>query len=138
MPLSQLQGQGCKSVESVEFETSTRDGFYAFGLEIRFADGTKISAQFWRLIASGKPIISIFDHRQKYGLPQPIDAFEMLRTQLIGKGVSHAAISKTSGDLLLSFEGDVELELFNFTAYEVWEIKFPDGTSELSNYALGD
>ncbi len=24
---------------------------------------------------------------------------------------------------------------FNFTGYEVWEFRFPDGTGELSNYA---
>jgi hypothetical protein len=28
------------------------------------------------------------------------------------------------------------LEVFNFTAFDIWEVTFPDGTGELSNYVL--
>jgi len=32
-------------------------------------------------------------------------------------------------------EGDLKLQILNFTGYEIWEIRFPDGTGEYSNYA---
>ncbi len=34
------------------------------------------------------------------------------------------------------FSGDLTLELFNFTGYEIWEMVFSDGNILLSNYAL--
>jgi hypothetical protein len=45
-------------------------------------------------------------------------------------------MDRTTGDLRFRFEGDVILEVFNFTAFEIWMVIFPDGTMELSNYAL--
>jgi hypothetical protein len=38
-------------------------------VDLRFSDGSKLEANFWRIIKDGKAIISSFDHRQKYGLP---------------------------------------------------------------------
>lgn len=40
-----------------------------------------------------------------------------------------------TGDLIFSFEPNVELQVFNLTGYEDWEIHFPDGTGEYSNFA---
>ena len=41
-----------------------------------------------------------------------------------------------TGDLRFKFDGELTFEVFNFTSYEIWEVTFPDGTVEWSNYAL--
>jgi hypothetical protein len=72
---------------------------------------------------------------QKYGLPAPVDAIQMLNAELAGNVIASAEMLPT-GDLRFRFERDVELEVFNFTSFEIWELAFPDGATELSNYAL--
>jgi hypothetical protein len=133
--LHQLRGVSCTSVAAVEYAEPGKDAIYAVGTAITFSDGTRLSAQFWRLIKDHKPLVSIFDHRQKYGLPAPVDAIQMLQLELAGNVIANAEILST-GDLRFRFDRDIELDVFNFTAFEIWELAFPDGTSELSNYAL--
>jgi hypothetical protein len=41
-----------------------------------------------------------------------------------------------TADLTLVFDETARLQVFNFTAYEIWELHFPGGTTEYSNYAL--
>jgi len=134
--LAKLAGIICGAVDAVEFETPPTEPIYASGTRIGFADRTTLSAQFWRLIKSRKPVVSIFDHRQRYGLPAPIDAIRVLREALIGKPVVRASMNEVTGDLRFEFVGDLVLEVFNFTGFEIWKVEFPDGTGELSNYAL--
>jgi hypothetical protein len=134
--LAGLRGVGCESVLAVEYEDPPTDAIYAIGTSIAFTDGTKVDAQFWRLGKEGRPMVSTFDHRHQYGLPAPIDALEVLRGELIGKKVSEAAMDGATGDLRFDFEGGVLIEIFNFTAYEIWTVTFADGSGQLSNYAL--
>jgi hypothetical protein len=134
--LAELTGVECEAVDAVEFETRPKDLIYATGTLLRFADRTTVSAQFWRLIKSGRPFVSIFDHRQQYGLPTPIDAIGALRQELVGKPVVDASMNDLTGDLHFGFRGGHVLEVFNFTGFEIWEVTFPDGTGQLSNYAL--
>jgi hypothetical protein len=134
--LAQLREIACVGVLAVEYEQPPTDAIYSVGTSIAFADGTKLDAQFWRLIKAGRPLVSIFDHRQRYGLPAPVDAIGMLRDKLVGKLVEDATMDEVTGDLHLRFHGDVMFQVFNFTGFEIWEVKFHDGTGELSNYAL--
>jgi hypothetical protein len=98
------------------------------------ANSACLTAEYWRLLEGGKATISSFDHRQKYGLPEPIDAIKRLQELLRGKLVLSAALDHSTGDLLFEFEGMACLQVFNFTGYEIWEIRFSDGTGEYSNY----
>jgi hypothetical protein len=68
--------------------------------QLAFADGSKLRADFWRVTNGGKASISSFDHRQKYGLPAPIDAVAELQGQLQGRTVIKAQLDAESGDLL--------------------------------------
>ena len=136
--LAQLQGMKCEAVHAIEYEEPAADTMYSVGTSIEFTDSTKLRAQFWRLTKGGSPLVSIFDHRQQYGLPAPINALGVMRDELVGKEVLDAVLDKTTGDLCFRFEGDVVLEVFNFTAFEIWAVTFPDGTEELSNYALSE
>ena len=52
-----------------------------------FGEGTKLQAEFWRLIEHGRASFSSFDHQQKYGLPVVIDAIQELRERLAEKVV---------------------------------------------------
>lgn len=134
--LTQLRGNKCEAVYAIEYEAPAVDTIYSIGTSIEFTNGTKLNAQFWRLTKGGRPSVSIFDHRQRYGLQAPIDAFRVMRDELVGKQVLDAAMEKATGDLRFRFEDDVVLEVFNFTWFEIWQLIFPDGTMELSNYAL--
>jgi hypothetical protein len=133
--LAELVGTTCEAVDAVEYETPPKD-IYSTGTLLRLADRTRVSAQFWRLTKSGKPLVSIFDHRQQYGLPAPIDAIGVLREELIGKPVVDASMNEVTGDLHFGFRGGLVLEVFNFTGFEIWEVVFQDGQGQLSNYAL--
>lgn len=134
--LARLRGDKCEAVCAIEYEETPTDTVYSVGTSIQFTDGTKLRAQFWRLTKEGGPLVSTFDHRQRYGLPAPIDAVGIIREELVGKQVLGAVLDRLSGDLRFQFESDLLLEVFNFTAFEIWAVTFPDGSEELSNYAL--
>ena len=136
--LAKLRGINCEGVAAVESETPATEAIYPVGTSIQFSDKTRLQAQFWRLIKEGRPLVSIFDHRQRYGLPAPIDALRVANDELRGKELLEAAMDRTTGDLHFRFDGELTLEVFNFTAFEIWELTFPDRTSALSNYALAD
>ena len=104
-------------------------------VQLVFADGSKLRADFWRITKGGKAGRSSFDHKQKYGLPAPIDAIAELQAQLQDRTLIKAQLDGESGDLLFDFSDNIKFRVFNFTGYEVWEIHFPDGTGEYSNYA---
>jgi hypothetical protein len=84
----------------------------------------------------GTAVLSSFDNQQQYGLPSPLDAIEKLREELLHKTVTDAQLVKETGDLLFQFADNSSYQVFNFTGYEAWEINFPDGTGEYSNYVF--
>jgi hypothetical protein len=100
-----------------------------------FTNGSKLRADYWRVTKDGKAWISSFDHQQKYGLAAPIDGIRELQQQLQDKVVTDAQLDKETGDLLFQFADNIKFQVFNFTGYEIWEISFPDGSGEYSNYA---
>lgn len=107
-------------------------------LLITFADSTVLAAAYWRLIKDGKAIISSFDHQQKYGLPAPIDAIRELQNGLNNSDFIDIRLDGETGDLMIRFAGEQKLQVFNFTGYEIWDIVFPNGNTEYSNYVLSE
>jgi hypothetical protein len=101
-----------------------------------FADGTKVRAAYWRVITDGRAHLSSFDHGQQYGLPAAINARDVLRKTLNDRTCLGARLDTETGDLSFEFDEHTKLQVFNFTGYEIWEIAYPDGTIEYSNYAL--
>jgi hypothetical protein len=49
--------------------------------------------------------------------------------------VVDAKLESESGDLLFEFSDNIKFRVFNFTGYEVREIRFFDGSGQYSNYA---
>lgn len=104
---------------------------------VNFSDGTVLSCFYWRLILDGSARLSSFDHQKTYGLPAPIDAKKEISALLNGKVCLEVHFDSETADLTFVFDGTSKLQVFNFTEFEIWEIRFPDGTVEYSNYALG-
>ena len=104
---------------------------------VKFSDGTILKAHYWRLIQHGRSLLSSFDHQKKYGLTVPINAKEQLSGLLEAKICTSVQFDSETADLTLVFGETSKLHVFNFTGYEIWEIRFPDGTGQYSNYALG-
>lgn len=130
--LSNLNGT---SINVLDNDDYPEDG--QASVVIAFSDGTKLRANYWRVIKDGKEKLSSFDHNQKYGLPAPIDAKKELQDALNGESVLSARLDLETGDLQFEFSQTLKLSVFGFTGYEIWEISFPNGGSEYSNYAKG-
>lgn len=125
------------SLKGTTVRTSNPERFLEPGVapvELYFSDGSRLRTDYWRIIFDGKISTSSFDHQQKYGLPAPIDAFAQIAQALDGRAVREAKRDARTGDLIISFEPNVELQVFNLTGYEDWEMHFPNGTGEYSNH----
>ena len=109
--------------------------FGTAAMKLLFSEGTWLRTDHWRLTRTGSEVVSSFDHKQKFGLPGPIDAINELTRALADKTVTKAQLDRGTGNLLFRFSEDINLQIFGFSAYEVWEIRFPDGTGEYSNFA---
>ena len=117
---------------------SSGNGFPEHGqasVALTFVDGTRLQAEYWRLIENSAASYSSFDHEQKYGLPAPIDAVEELQNRLAGLIMLEALHDQETGDLVFEFSGNTKLQILNVTGYEIWELKFPNGAVEYSNRA---
>jgi hypothetical protein len=101
---------------------------------VRFSKGEWLRAEFWRVVEGDAPGVSSFDHKQKYGLPEPVDAVSVLQQKLDERRIEAARLERETGDLVFEFVGNVVLRVFNFTGYEIWEMHFPNGAVEYSNY----
>lgn len=64
-----------------------------------------------------------------------MDAKEQISSLLDGKTCDDVQFDSETAELSLIFGEATTLQVFNFTAYEIWEIQFPDGTGEYSNHA---
>jgi hypothetical protein len=126
------------SLKGATVRTSNPERFPEPGIapvDLHFSDGSRMRADYWRIIRDGKARMSSFDHQQKYGLPVAVDAFAEIAEALDGKTLREATWDNRTGDIALSFEPNVELQVFAFTGYEAWEIHFGNGIGEYSPYA---
>ena len=104
-------------------------------VSLSFVDGTSLEAEYWRPIEDGAASYSSFDHQQKHGLSEAIDAVQELRSRLSGKTLTSALHELETGDLVFGFTGATKLQVLNVTGYEIWELRFPSGAVEYSNHA---
>jgi hypothetical protein len=117
-------------------ENTGPDGDGTASVFIKFSDSTKIRADYWRLILNERACLSSFDHLQKYGRPEKIDAKEQLISCFDNEICNSICLDEETGDLEVKFTENKRLQILNFTGYEVWEINFPNGRGEYSNYAV--
>ena len=128
--LARLQG-GCVDVQPDGTDLKPECG----SVRLEFSSGEWLRATYWRVLGANMPRLSNFDHLQQYGLPSPIDAVRDLRELLLDRRIAEASLEERTGDVMLEFEGDVSLQVLNFSGNEVWEFRFTNGGGEWSNYA---
>jgi hypothetical protein len=80
----------------------------------------------WRVIEGGRLRRSSGDHGQQYGLPAPLDAHVEAEALLKGRRVTGWRIRDETSDLILEFEGDIQLEVISESSgYEPWNLTAP-------------
>lgn len=104
-------------------------------LIIGLSSGAQIETSYWRVLPKIGMRVSNFDHQQKYGLHEAINAADKVKDLILNQKIRSIEFIARSGDIEVNFENDSILEIFNFSGYEVWEIRFDDGSSIYSNYA---
>lgn len=112
----------------------TPDEFGQANVTIAFCNEAELGTCYWRMIGNDDTVLSSFDHKQQYGLSEPIDAKKLLGQFLNGQSVTEVEIDRKARDLHLYFENGTVLQIFGFTSYEIWGIHFPDGAVEYSNH----
>ena len=127
--LERLTG-GSVSVE----EDNTPDSVGHANVTIKFYDGSELRACYWRIVGDDGTVVSSFDHGQRYGLPEPFNAKQVLKRLIEGQVVVDADLDRAVGDLHLSFANGTRLQVFGFTSYEIWELHLADGSVEYSNH----
>ena len=81
-----------------------------------------------RILVEGRIALGSADDRQRFGLPEPVDARLRAQNLLGDRAVLAAAVTADAGDLALSFDGAVRLDLFNGSSgYEGWSLSGPTG-----------
>ena len=124
-----LKGDTAKASRHLPLDAGTGS------LRLTFNRGSRLRAEYWRLLRDGKAGVSSFDDQQQYGLQSRIDSILELQGALEGKPLDEARFDSRTGDLLFHFAGGVEVQVFSFTGFEDWEITFPGGAGQYSNYA---
>jgi hypothetical protein len=121
-------GQACT-------EILRREGNWSF----QFAEAGWVNVESpWRIIASGRVALAGEDDGQKFGLPEPLVAAERAKNLLAERKLTALEISPVSGDLRLSFEGMMILEVFNNSSgYEAWHAVAKEGTRRSNVVAQG-
>ena len=75
----------------------------------------------WRIIADERVALGHEDHEQQFGLPAPVDG-QAEALKLLSKQVERVTIREITADLVLMFDNQVFLEVFNDSSgYEGWQ-----------------
>ena len=81
----------------------------------------------WRIVIGGKIGLGNGDHEQQFGLPKPLDGKQEAKRLLVTP-VAKVSLREQTADLILEFEGEVSLEVFNSSSgFEGWECSTTDG-----------
>jgi len=98
-----------------------------YSWEFVFSDRVCLQVEcLWRLIVSGKLVITSEDHGQQFGLPAPVDCLAELRRQIIGAAVEDVKVRAGTIDITLGFGSGCVLEVIPTSAgYEAWQVNAP-------------
>lgn len=118
-------------IEKIDFSDdfiNTKEGMtYLF-----FNNQANLFFTYWRLTGPNFKL-SIFDHNQKYGMETCIDVRDDFVKNVLNQKVLAFEIN-INKDIKIKFENNYELEIFNFTADEDWNINLSNGVQEFSNH----
>jgi hypothetical protein len=92
----------------------------------------------WRIICDRRIALADIDDGQLFGLKKPVDGPAKARELFAGKKVVSVKVAPISGDLLVSFENETILELFNHSSgYEGWQATAKSGHDGINVVAMG-
>lgn len=113
MDMSLLSGRQLASVLKQEYS-------WAFV----FSDDLTLQVEcLWRLIVSGRIMITSEDHGHQFGLPAPVDCVEVLRQNVVGTKVTGVKVRAGTIDVTLEFGPDRSVEVIPTSAgYEAWQL----------------
>jgi hypothetical protein len=96
--------------------------FFTFGNDLSIA-----TEGHWRLLTFDRIHVTSEDHGHPFGLPEPVDAAERVRSTVNGLTITNVELDSRSGDLAIQF-GDASTAEFMQTScgYESWRL-FVDG-----------
>jgi hypothetical protein len=117
--LKSLKGASIKDIPDLEAEDAWHFGFTVGGLAVQCP---------WRIVSSERVVLGSVDHKQWFGLPEPVDAVARASKLLEGKIVESVKIHDVTSDLTIQFTGDLRLEVFNNSSgYDGWQYGNRDG-----------
>ena len=98
-----------------------------YSWEFVFSDRVRLQVKcLWRLVVSGRLVITSEDHGHQFGLPAPVDCLGELRRQIIGAAVEDVNVRSGTIDITLGFGSGHTLEVISTSAgYETWRITAP-------------
>jgi hypothetical protein len=110
-----------------------------------FTEGVSVATESpWRLINEGRIVVTSEDDGHQFGLPQPVDAASNVREALRGRTVEAAAICESSGDLIITFSEQAQLQVLQMSGeYESWRLSHVGGETiccgggEIAHFARG-
>ena len=99
-----------------------------FSWALTFSDGLILRVEcLWRLLVSGKVVITSEDHGQQFGLPAPVDCVGELQRRVEGVAVTSAKVRARTVDISLDFGDIATLEVIATSAgYEAWVLSGQD------------
>jgi hypothetical protein len=99
---------------------------YPQNFTFEFGAGALAVDCLWRVIKQGRLWRTSEDHGQYFGSTAPLDAFLEAESLLRGRRVTASRFREGTSDLILEFEGDVQLEVIaNSSGYEPWNFTAP-------------
>ena len=99
---------------------------YPQNFTFEFGAGALAVDCLWRVIERGRLRRTSADHGQQYGLPARLNAYVEAEALLKGRRVTACRIREETADLILEFEGDVQLEINACSSgYEPWNLTAP-------------
>ncbi|MDP3736929.1 MAG: hypothetical protein Q8R02_06040 [Hyphomonadaceae bacterium] len=104
-----------------------------------FADAVTLNVQCpWRVITDEGIAVADEDDGQFFGLKDPVSAAVRANALLAGKGLTAFDVEIKTADLRLSFEGGVQLQVFNNSSgYEGWQARFRYGEKTIAAVGMG-
>ena len=98
-----------------------------YSWEFVFSDGVRLQVEcLWRLVVSGRLVITSEDHGHQFGLPAPVDCLDELRRHVIGASVEDVKVRAGTIDITLGLGSGRILEVIPTSAgYEAWQVSAP-------------
>lgn len=108
--------------QSVTYDKDTDTWYFYFANQIHAS-----SSGFWRLTEANKIILVSLDHRNQFGLPQPMDLVESVTKHLSKKTLTEIKVDKDTADMTLLISDEIKIQIFIASSgYETYEFCLQD------------